>query len=77
MKKLLEFIVSSITQEKVRAKEEERGEEIIYTLNLPKDKVGRVIGKEGRVIRAIKKLIEVKQIIDQNPKRFFIKVEET
>lgn len=77
MKKLLEFIANSITGKKAKVEEQRRGEEVIYTLRLPKEEVGKIIGKGGKVIKAIKKIMEVKQLTSAEPKRFFIKVEES
>jgi hypothetical protein len=76
MKQLLEFIVNSITEQKVNVQEEKMGDEVIYTLTLPKEDIGRVIGRDGRVIKAIKKIMEAKQIIAKDFSRFSIKVEE-
>jgi predicted RNA-binding protein YlqC (UPF0109 family) len=76
MKQLLEFIVNSITGQKATIKEETMGDEIVYNLLLPKENIGKVIGRNGRVIKAIKKIMEARQVIKKDASRFSIKITE-
>lgn len=69
MKKALSYIISSIvsTPEKVEINEEEENDIINLTLRVANDDMGRVIGKNGKVIRAIRNVMKIKAI-KQNKK---------
>ncbi len=62
MKKLLEHIVKSIVdkQEKVKV-EESKGEhgEVILKLSVAQEDMGKVIGKGGKIIKAIRTIIRI------------------
>lgn len=64
MKDTLFYIISSIIEKGDEVKIEEKEEEgiIYYTVNLPKDEMGKVIGKEGKVIRAIRNVMKIPAI---------------
>jgi len=72
LKKILSAIVDAPEQAEI-ASQEENGQ-TIYTLLAPKDEVGRVIGKEGRVINAIRCLARLKAA--KTGEKIYIKVEE-
>lgn len=62
MKKFLEFIISQIIDEPENIEVEEiRNQESDVILNIisPKEKIGHLVGKEGRIIQAIRNLIKV------------------
>lgn len=69
MKKALSYIISSIvsTPEKVEINEEEENDIINLTLRVANEDMGRVIGKNGKVIRAIRNVMKIKAI-KQNKK---------
>lgn len=66
MKQLLEFIAASIVDYPDKVKVEELKEENGFTrltLTVAPEDMGRVIGKKGRIINAIRDLIKVKAIL--------------
>ena len=75
MKKLLEYILDSMfSNEEITVSESEEEGSIILTIHAPKDEIGKIIGKGGKVINAIKQIIKI-QAIKEN-KRVEINVEE-
>lgn len=64
MKDLLEFIVKSIVDhpDQVKIKEEKEEGTIILKLNLAPEDMGRVIGKKGKIIKAIRTLVRIPAI---------------
>lgn len=69
MKKALEFIVESIVEDskKVEISEEEVNGIINFTIKVAPSDMGRVIGKNGKVIRSIRNVIKI-PAIKQNKK---------
>lgn len=69
MKKALEHIVSSIVDypEKVEIVEEEQDGIINFTIKVAAADMGKVIGKNGKIIRAIRNVIKI-PAIKQNKK---------
>lgn len=61
MKELLSFIIKSIvkTPEKVSISEEEAEGLVKFTISLPKEDIGMVIGRQGKTIKAIKTLLSI------------------
>ena len=64
MKKLVEYIITSIVDhpKEVRIKEEESkeaGEGLFLTVSVHPEDIGRVIGKEGKIIKAIRRLSHI------------------
>lgn len=76
MKDILEFIVSSIVENKDKVSITEEMEDDIQTLKITVDKedMGRIIGKNGKIIRAIRNVMKI-PAIKQN-KRINILLEE-
>ncbi|MEX2013279.1 MAG: KH domain-containing protein [Candidatus Levyibacteriota bacterium] len=63
MKQTLEYIVSSILNtEKVRIDESEEEGITNFTVHVDKDNMGKIIGKEGKVIRAIRTVMRIPAI---------------
>ncbi|GIW61788.1 MAG: UPF0109 protein [Patescibacteria group bacterium] len=62
MKDTLSFIVKSIVDHPDSVSVEEREENgiTILTVSVAKDDMGKVIGKEGKVIRSIRNIMKVK-----------------
>ena len=64
MKKILEYIVTHIvgdTKAVVIDEQEDEGTNFL-TITVAKDEMGKVIGKEGRVIRAIRNVMKIPAI---------------
>jgi predicted RNA-binding protein YlqC (UPF0109 family) len=61
MKELIEFIAKSLVENpgKVGVTEYRRGDRVSLELQVAKDDMGRVIGKNGRVANAIRTLLRV------------------
>lgn len=75
MKDLLEYILSKIIDNKdVSVTESEEDGSIILTIHSPQDEIGKIIGKGGKVINAMKQLVKIQAIKDN--KRVEINVEE-
>ncbi|MDP2585384.1 MAG: KH domain-containing protein [Candidatus Levybacteria bacterium] len=69
MKKALKYIVSEIVEnpEKVEISELEDQEMINFTITVDPADMGRIIGKNGKVIRAIRNVVKI-SAIKQNKK---------
>lgn len=61
MKELVEFIVKSLVDQpdEVHAVEVQSGSSIIVELTVAQPDMGRVIGKGGRIINSIRRLLQV------------------
>jgi predicted RNA-binding protein YlqC (UPF0109 family) len=61
MKELLEYLARSlVTQpEQVRVEEQQRGQRVHLSLSVSKKDMGRIIGKNGRVVQAMRTLLRV------------------
>jgi predicted RNA-binding protein YlqC (UPF0109 family) len=65
MKELLEYVVKQITdkpEEVVIEEKKEEGGFVLLTLRVAPEDMGRVIGKKGKIISAIRQLLRVKAI---------------
>lgn len=63
MKKLLEHIVDSIFDNKDITVSEEENEGITtFTITAPQEEIGKIIGKKGKIINAIKQVIKIQAI---------------
>lgn len=75
MQNLLEYILkSTYNNEAITVTESEEEGSIILTIHAPQEEIGRIIGKGGKVINAMKQLVKI-QAIKEN-KRVEINVEE-
>jgi len=76
MKDFLKKIVGSIVdkEESVEIKEEVGNGLTTYTIVVPQDEIGKVIGKRGKVINALRTLARLKAM--KKEQRVLIKVEE-
>lgn len=56
MKEMIEFIARSLVEdpERVSVREHQTGEQVVYELSVAANDVGRVIGKRGRIAKAIR-----------------------
>lgn len=64
MKQTLEYLLSSLVdhKDKVEITETEENELTTFTITLAKEDMGKIIGKEGKVIRSIRNAMKVKAI---------------
>lgn len=61
MKELLELIIKNIIDdEKFEVEEIDDQERVTLIIKAPQDKLGLIIGKEGRTIKAIQDLLRIK-----------------
>jgi predicted RNA-binding protein YlqC (UPF0109 family) len=75
MKELLEFILKNLLADKEFSVEEKLdGDKVNLTILVPQDKIGLIIGKEGKVIKSIRNLLRVKATLEK--KVVFLSVEE-
>lgn len=76
MKDTLLYIVTSIVEfpDKVSVAEEETDGVINFTVTVSKDDMGKIIGKNGKVIRSIRNVLKIPAI--KNNKKIFITLSE-
>ncbi len=76
MKKLVNYLVTSIVNhpEAVKIAEQKNQEEVALQLSVHPDDLGQVIGKEGKIIKAIRRLCYVLAI--KNKKRVNLELVE-
>lgn len=74
MKNLLEFILINLVQypEAIQIEEFENESEVEYSIHVHPDDVGRVIGKGGSVINAIRQIAKVRAIKEQTRVRITV-----
>lgn len=66
MKKLLEFLIKGVVpDEDVSIEEEIEGESHFFSIKVPTDSVGLVIGKAGKTIKAIRNLVKVRATLEK------------
>lgn len=62
MQELLKYILDSIIEGEYTVTEEDQDGFIVYSIHAPQDQIGRVIGKNGKTINAIKTLLKVRAV---------------
>lgn len=64
MKELLEFLARSLVDhpEEVRVEEIESGDQVLLRLSVAKDDLGKVIGKQGRIARALRTVVKASAV---------------
>ena len=75
MQELLTFVAQSLVEhpEEVRVTETEGPEAIILELHVTEDDMGKVIGKQGRIAKAIRAV--VKAATAKNSKPVFVEIQ--
>jgi hypothetical protein len=70
----LNFILKAIVPEsdKVSLEEHQEGEMVIFEITAPTEIVGRIIGKEGKIIKSIRTILN----LSFPQTRFLIKIKE-
>ncbi|MCL5434904.1 MAG: KH domain-containing protein [Patescibacteria group bacterium] len=76
MKKALSYIISSIVDnpEKVEISEEEADGVVNFTITVAKEDMGKIIGKNGKVIKAIRNVVKIPAI--KQGKKIYISLSE-
>lgn len=66
MKELLEFLAKSLVDhpDQVRVEETETDNGVLLRLSVAKEDVGKVIGKQGRIARALRTVVKASAIKD-------------
>lgn len=61
MKDLIEYLAKAlVTQpEQVQVEERQRGNQVYLNLSVAKEDMGRVIGKQGRIVQSMRVLLRV------------------
>lgn len=75
-KDLLEYIVKNLVSypEDVEISEEQINEKVVLKLKVNKEDMGRVIGKEGRIIRSVREIIYAYSM--KNHEKVSVEIEE-
>lgn len=76
MKKALEFIITSIVdkKEEVKIEESEENDALNLTITVAPEDMGKVIGKNGKVIKAIRNVIKIPAI--KQGRKIFVNLAE-
>ncbi|MCX8074776.1 MAG: KH domain-containing protein [Clostridia bacterium] len=76
-KNLLEYIVKNLVgfPEQVEINEVQTGERLVLKLKVAKEDMGRIIGKEGRIIKSIREIIYAYAM--KNSQKVSVDVEES
>lgn len=64
MKQALEYMLDHVIEGEYELAEEDRDGFIVYTIKAPTDQIGRVIGKNGKTINAMKNILKIKAVKD-------------
>ena len=66
MKELLEYLARALVDhpEEVRVEEIGSGEQVTLRLTVAKEDVGKVIGKQGRIARALRTVVKASAVKD-------------
>lgn len=62
MQELLKYILDSIIEGEYTVTEDDQDGFVIYNIKAPQDQIGRIIGKNGKTINAIKTLLKVRAV---------------
>lgn len=64
MKDLLEFLARSLVDhpEQVRVEEKESSDGVVLRLSVAQEDVGKVIGKQGRIARALRTVVKASAV---------------
>lgn len=76
MKDILSYIVSNIVEfpEKIAVDETEENDSINFTITVAQEDMGKIIGKSGRMIKAIRNVMKIPAI--KQGKRINISLQE-
>lgn len=75
MQKLLEYILNeTFSNPEITVTSSDDDGNVILTIHAPQSEIGKIIGKNGKVINAMKQIIKIQAIKDN--KRVELQVEE-
>jgi len=76
MKKTLEFIISSIVDkpDEVKITESEEEGTVNFTIEVAKEDMGKIIGKNGKIIKSIRNVMKIPAM--KQSKRIFLNLAE-
>jgi len=76
MKQALEFIITSIVEkpESVKITESEENDVINFSIEVAKEDMGKIIGKNGKIIKAIRNVMKIPAM--KQEKRIFVNLVE-
>lgn len=61
MEEFLKYIISQLVdkKEEVQISKTEENQTLVFTISVSSDDMGKIIGKEGRIVNAIRNLLKV------------------
>ncbi|MGE5041614.1 MAG: KH domain-containing protein [Candidatus Levyibacteriota bacterium] len=62
MQDLLQYMLEAIVEGEFSITEEENDGFVVYKVSAPSDQIGRIIGKNGKTINALKNILKVKAV---------------
>lgn len=62
MQDLLTYMLDSIIEGEYTITEEDQDGFIVYKITAPQDQIGRVIGKNGKTINALKNILKIRAV---------------
>jgi predicted RNA-binding protein YlqC (UPF0109 family) len=66
MQQLLEYLVKELTgSDEIKVEHSEEDSVNVYTISAPQSVMGLLIGREGKIIRAVRSLARARAIVDQ------------
>lgn len=74
MKELLEYILKSLIDDGYEVSEKEENGKTIFEIKVVPDKIGLLIGKRGRIIKAVQDIVKIRARLEN--KIAYIKVIE-
>ncbi len=74
MRELLEYLAKSLVDhpEDVKVQETETDTPVVLELTVAKDDIGKVIGKQGRIARALRTIVKASAV--KNGKRAIVEI---
>ncbi|MCW1948826.1 MAG: KH domain-containing protein [Candidatus Shapirobacteria bacterium] len=74
VKETLEYILSSITnkEDNITVEEHQEGDMNIIEIIAPKEIIGKIIGKEGKIIKSIRTILN----LSFHQEKFIVKIRE-
>lgn len=64
MKQALEYMLDAIVEGEYTVTEQDKDGFIVYSIQAPEDQIGRIIGKNGKTINALKNVLKIKAVKD-------------
>lgn len=74
MEELLEYMLDNIIEGEYTITAEDQDGFIVYKITAPQDQIGRVIGKGGKTINALKNILKIRAVREE--KKIDIQISE-